>query len=187
MPDTRPFLNRAFRTTVRVIAPVARIGTDNLDRNQFRCYMTYIVHYVKIWELLLQNDAEVKGHVTLPEFEAALAWLQEWGFKDAEVWDQDPAAAFNRLSGGNNVLPVEEFIDHCMSCGLKDLCQEGEDNERDLATRMLQRTHPHMIEENPRKKWQGITFIGSSLPVPPPGQKRPPPEPVPETLVKPNT
>jgi hypothetical protein len=149
--------------------------------------MIYIHYYVKVWELLLQNDAEVKGHVTLPEFEAALAWLQQWGFKEAEIWDRDPAAAFHRLSGGSTVLPVEEFIDRCLNGAMVDLCHDGEDNEREMATRMLKRLHPHLVDDSPPKKWQGLTFIGSALPVPPPGQKRPPPQPMSESLVKPNT
>jgi hypothetical protein len=184
--DTRPFLKRGFWTTATTIAPIARIGTDNLDRNQFRSFMIYIHNYVKIWELLLQKEPEVKGHLTLPEFEGALAWLQQWGFKEAKFWDRDPAAAFHRLSGGSTVVPVEEFIDRCMNGAMVDLCHDGAEDEREMATRMLKRLHPHLVADNPPKKWQGLTFIGSALPVPPPGQKRPPPQPVSESLLKPN-
>jgi len=187
IPDTRPFLTRGFHTTVGAIAPVARIGTDNLDRNQFRSFMTYIYYYVKVWELLLQNDAQVKGHVTLPEFEAALASLQKWGFKEAALWDRDPTAAFDRLSGGNSVLPVEEFIDRCLNSALPDLCRDGEENEREMAISKLSKTFPHLLDQNPTKKFGGLTFIGSALPLPPPGQKRPPPQPVSEALIKPHT
>eukprot|EP00928_Gymnodinium_smaydae_P011800 TRINITY_DN14319_c0_g2_i1.p1 TRINITY_DN14319_c0_g2~~TRINITY_DN14319_c0_g2_i1.p1 ORF type:complete len:397 (-),score=60.33 TRINITY_DN14319_c0_g2_i1:102-1292(-) len=176
MPDTRPFLTRAFHTVVTTIPPVAPIGTDNCDRNQFRVFMIYIIYYLKIWEVLCQHPLETKGHVSFSEFEALLVHLRDWGFAEARVWEGDPHAWFDRLSSHLGIVPTEEFLDRLLRGALLDLAKEGEDTERQLAERLLKRTHPHMVMSSGSRA-QGITFAGSAPPVPPPGQKRPPPVP----------
>jgi len=172
IPDTRPMLNRAFKTTVSVTPPVAPIGDDNVDRNQFRVLLIYIWHYLKIWELLCQHPQQVKGHVSYSDFEATLCWLKDWGFPEAQVLQSDPTAGFDRLFGGNPV-PNEEFCDRIVKGALKHLASLEEADERQMAKRMLMRLQPHLFEG---RKSQDASYVGiAAPPVPPPGQRRPPP------------
>jgi len=174
MPDTRPMLTRAFKSTVSECKPIAAIGTDNADRNQFRVFMMYIWWYLKIWELLCQAPQEVKGHVSYEDFEATFTWLKEWGFRQVQEWRADPTAAFDRFKGGNPI-PNEEFCDRVVRGALRDLSSADEADERMFAIRLLQRTHPHLFEATGGAPPKDLnrSFHGAP-PVPPPGQRRPP-------------
>eukprot|EP00401_Gymnodinium_catenatum_P065655 CAMPEP_0117526618 /NCGR_PEP_ID=MMETSP0784-20121206/36376_1 /TAXON_ID=39447 /ORGANISM="" /LENGTH=365 /DNA_ID=CAMNT_0005322847 /DNA_START=56 /DNA_END=1153 /DNA_ORIENTATION=+ len=170
--DTRTMLNRAFRTTVSLVPPVAPIGIDNVDRNQFRVLLVYVWWYLKCWELLYQHPLKVKGHVSFSEFQGTLCWLQEWGFPEAKAWADDPAFGFNQVSGGANAIPVEDFVDRLLVGALLHLSSADADEERRMASRSLERTHPHLVNAKQEKKL-GRPAV-SAPPVPPPGQRCPP-------------
>eukprot|EP00927_Polykrikos_kofoidii_P076916 TRINITY_DN73932_c0_g1_i1.p1 TRINITY_DN73932_c0_g1~~TRINITY_DN73932_c0_g1_i1.p1 ORF type:complete len:381 (+),score=69.44 TRINITY_DN73932_c0_g1_i1:82-1224(+) len=173
--DTSPLLSRAWRTTVTEVKPVAAIGFSWMDRNQFRVLLVYIWHYLKIWEMLVQPSMqatmEAKGFVSLPVFEAALPIMSEWGFDEAQAWSADISVAWERLTNGSGVMSMGEFADRVVAGALPNLASADEEEERRMAARLLERTHPHLLQaENP----QGVRGRRRNRQIPPPGQNCPP-------------
>eukprot|EP00929_Paragymnodinium_shiwhaense_P119185 TRINITY_DN91064_c0_g1_i1.p1 TRINITY_DN91064_c0_g1~~TRINITY_DN91064_c0_g1_i1.p1 ORF type:complete len:419 (-),score=99.62 TRINITY_DN91064_c0_g1_i1:243-1499(-) len=185
IPDSTPMLRKAWKSTVAEIPPIVSIGSDWMDRNQLRCFYVYIHHYLKIFELLQQQPPpEMRGFVGLPEFEAVVEKLREWGWREPQHWFSDLGLAFEKLTNGANLMVVEDFIDRLVTGSLVQLSSQGAQEERKEAIRLLQRTHPHMFPEDgqpssPSAPSGSASHRGGKTPfpygMPPPGQKLPNP------------
>lgn len=172
--DIKIVLRKGIAVVVERIEPVTPLGIDRVDRNQFRCLLIYIWHYVKLWDLCVQLFGTGQQRVTRAIFEKVLPDLREWGFEGAEVWAAQPALIFERMDReGTGLVRFEHFAEFCLRHALPDLCKPDGELERHWATELLRRTHPHLFEQQSPKK-QDIFFLGSVPPVPPPGQRRPP-------------
>jgi len=175
--DIKVVLRKGFRIVADCIEPVTPLGVDRIDRNQFRCLLIYTMHYVKLWDFIVQMDGTGEKRVTRADFEKVLPDLRDWGFDGAGKWAQQPAATFELLDReGAGAVRFEHFAEFCLRHALPSLCRPDEELERSWATEMLRKTHPHLFEQQPSPKKKDLWFRGSVPPVPPPGQRRPPTE-----------
>jgi hypothetical protein len=142
--DMMPVLERGFKSVASNCPPVTTISMSFMDRNQVRVLFVYIWNYFKIWELLSQHPLEVKGYVSLSEFEAALHWLREWGFTESREWTPEPEQSWEALTGGTNIMKIEDFCDRVVRGSLQSLSKAGDAEERFETARLLQRQFPHM-------------------------------------------
>lgn len=176
MSDPSIVLKRVFKAVVENVPPVATIGMDKMDRNQFRFLMLGIWHYFKLYDFFISRGNATGRKATLEDFEAALPMLREWGCNEVDAWEAEPARAFAAMNRGGGVgaggVLFDDLADVCLRRCLQKWHSIDDDEERRHAIHLLSRTHPHMVADKALRRRPG--FTGSAPPVPPPGQRRPP-------------
>jgi len=120
--DCSPAINRAFHAARDIAPPVSSFSNDYIDKNEFRVLLVYLRHYIELWEIFCSIDTSHDRRVRLPEFQAALPMMKQWGIKEASSWEKDVKGAFSlmdRNDGG--VVLFDEFADFVLRSGLRDL------------------------------------------------------------------
>uniref|UniRef100_A0A7S1RWS0 EF-hand domain-containing protein n=1 Tax=Alexandrium catenella TaxID=2925 RepID=A0A7S1RWS0_ALECA len=173
--DMKKALDACFRAAREAIEPVVHIGSQQLERNQFRVFLMSVWYYVKIWECFCTLDETGERVANLDNFMKVLPAMVQWGFGAAVAdWISDPLPIF-RLIDLNDVGEVsfDELAEFCLRHGLQKLGAENAEEERKEALDLLGRTHPQLAAKV-APSTAGLKYSGSAPPVPPPGQKVPP-------------
>jgi len=172
--DIRVVLNLCFRVARDTVTPVVHIGSQQLDRNQFRVFLMSIWYYIKLWEHFCTVDATSERIVTLDNFMRVLPAMVEWGFGEVDQWLADPEPVFPRLDrSGSGEVAFDELAEFCLRHGLPKLSAPEDEEERKVALDVLSRTQPHLASKV-APDMGSHKYRGSVPPVPPPGQKLPP-------------
>lgn len=173
--DMRLVVQQAWSVTRDIVTPITPIGTDRMDRNQFRVLCIYLWYFYKLWDVFVQVSGlgAENRKVTQKQFEEMLPWIRDWGIQDAAMWVTSPDAWFEAIDRkGQGWVIFEDLAEFILKCAVPQLCVAGEEECRAEAIRLLLKTHPHMMEKAIPK--QDRNWGGAAPPVPPPGQKRPP-------------
>jgi len=173
--DMRLTIHDAWGATRDLVDPIVPIGIDRMDRNQFRCFLIYLWYYFKIWDLFVQLSDQGTENLKASQkhFEEMLPVLQEWGVQDAAMWMANPEACFEVMDrSGQGWVIFDDLASFILRRSLHQLSQAGEEECKADASRLLRRTHPHLLDK-PFPK-QERNWGCPCPPVPPPGQRRPP-------------
>mmetsp|Transcript_125596 Transcript_125596/g.391036 ORF Transcript_125596/g.391036 Transcript_125596/m.391036 type:complete len:393 (-) Transcript_125596:47-1225(-) len=170
--DMKVALNLCFRAARETVTPVVHIGSQQLDRNQFRVFLMNVWYYIKLWERFCTVDESGARDVTPEIFEGLLPVMAEWGFGEVGEWLADPESVYQRLDrGGGGGLSFDELAEFCLKRGVPKLSAPDDEEERRAALDVLSRTQPHLAS---KVAPAGSGRRSSMPPVPPPGQKLPP-------------
>jgi len=170
--DMKVALNLCFRAARETVTPVVHIGSQQLDRNQFRVFLMNVWYYIKLWERFCTVDESGARDVTPEIFEGLLPVMAEWGFGEVGEWLADPESVYQRLDrGGGGGLSFDELAEFCLKRGVPKLSAPDDEEERRAALDVLSRTQPHLAS---KVAPAGFGRRSSMPPVPPPGQKLPP-------------
>jgi len=173
--DMRAVVHQAWYVTRDLVTPIAPIGIDRMDRNQFRVLCIYLWYHIKLWDLFVQlSDVGTENRkVTLKQFEEMLPFIRGWGIPSQAMWESNPDACFEAVDRSmQGWVMFEDLAEFILRCAVPQLSAAGEEDSRAEAIRLLTNTHPQlMVKEWPKKE---RNWNGAVPPVPPPGQRRPP-------------
>jgi Ca2+-binding EF-hand superfamily protein len=146
--ECTPAINRAFAAAREIAPPVSSFSNDYIDKNEFRVLFVYLRHYIELWELFCAIDTSHDRRVRLPEFQAAIPKLKQWGIKEASSWQQDAHGAFSLMDKNDGgVVLFDEFADFVLRAGLRDL--GGDDfQDRKEALEELKSRKPNLANRD---------------------------------------
>lgn len=174
--DLRWIVHKAWAVTREVVKPICSMGVDRMDRNQFRALCIYLWYFFKLWDLVAQLTGSTDGkQVTQQHFEEIVpALLGQWGIQEAAIWKVNLDVVWDLIDRNKRGWVIfDDFAEFILRRSLLQLIAEGEEDSRQEATRLLRRTHPHLLERDFPEKDSFGTNRAAPL-VPPPGQWRPP-------------
>lgn len=127
---------------------------QSVSKSEFRLLLVYLKKYTELLQVFDTIDTSDDRRVDLPEFEASLPLLEQWGVAIA-----DPAAEFRAIddNGGGAVL-FDEFAGWALQRGLDMDARDDVDGEESLLQhhKMLWASHPPPLGKSPRSspRWR---------------------------------
>jgi len=173
--DLRWTIHKAWAITRELVKPICPMGVDRMDRNQFRALCIYLWYFFKLWDVFAQlNSGTDEKQVTQRHFEEIVTAVRQWGVQEAAMWKVNPDAVWDLIDRNKcGWVMFDDFAEFILRRSLLQLITEGEEDCRQEATRLLRRTHPHLLERDfPERDAFGNNR--AAPPLPPPGQWRPP-------------
>jgi len=156
-PRTLPpqVVGRAFHAARAISPPVADFSDDYIDAKEFRFFLLYLHHYLRLWTWFCKVDSSGDGRLGFEEFTSALPLLTAWLPGAAlEGIAQDPSSAFAEMDadGGGMVL-FDEFAHWVLCRGLGELTDTGADcPDRRHALELLQQNANLASADDARRK-----------------------------------
>jgi len=153
----KPVVNRAFHAARAIAKPIHDFNDDYIDANEFRVFLSYLHHYLKLWRWFCKIDSSSDRRVSLEEFKASLPLLQEWVTGDAfKAVLADHAKAFQEMDvdGGGLVL-FDEFAHWVLKLGIGSVVSEEDGEERSEALKLLKQQKPNLATAEPRPGGEG--------------------------------
>lgn len=174
--DMTLVVSRGFRATTEAVPSIIQISANQMDRVQFSVLLRWLWNYFRVWEAFMRRDSRPGRKATVEDLPAVLHLMREWDCdSEAEGWEANPRRAFSQLHrrAHDGELPFDDFAEACIRCCLQKWKDDISEKEKGEALQQLKRTMPHLLGKVPTNRRPG--FTGSAPPVPPPGQKQPPP------------
>lgn len=144
--DMRPGWAQAFRLTREAVDPVVPIGMDFIDQNQFRVLLICCWYYLKLWECFFRISRSNDVVIRREDVDRVPALFRNAGLQDLVFFQNDLLAAFDR--SGQEAMAFKLFADLVLKRALPEMCRIDEAAERGAATRYLERTQPHLVQNN---------------------------------------
>jgi len=155
--DMREVWTHCFRLARANCEPVANIGADFMEQNQFRVYIITLWYYLKIWEAVL-GLANGNGSVFVrPEDVHKIPPIFKGKIQDLQLFEMNLHTIFQKL--GKKVLSFNDFVDHALTEALPQVADAGNDVERRNAKYQLEKVQPFLL----CKEYPAATPVKQSL------------------------
>jgi len=147
--DPKPIWVLCYAVARAAVDPVLPIGTDFMERNQFRLYMVCVWIYMRLWEYFYCSCPRVKHevlHVTvkLHDLPAVSRILEDFGYQDAQRFE-----VFVRpyLQNVGAEVSFEKFAELCLKHVLPELSDIEAVVEKKHAIAEIGKLHPGLLSK----------------------------------------
>jgi hypothetical protein len=142
--DLRPVWLSLFRLARAAVDPVIPIGSDFMERNQFRTYLICIWLYLRLWEYFYNAYPRGNVTVTVNDLPEVVNILEQFGYPDAERFETFIRPHFQ---DSDTEYTFSIFVEVCLKHVLTELSEWDSEAERSYALGRIGQLHPGLLQK----------------------------------------